>query len=77
MAGKDKIRVITTKIGLDSHVVGILLVSKALMQAGMDVIYLGKFQTPEMIVKSALQEDAHMICISCYYQQILGVLDLL
>lgn len=80
MTNKDKLRVITTKIGLDSHVVGILLVSKALMQAGIDVIYLGKFQTSEMIVKSAMQEDADVICISCLsanYQQILGVLDLL
>lgn len=80
MADKDKIRVITTKIGLDSHVVGIMLISKALMQTGIDVIYLGKFQTPEMIVKSALQEDVDIICISCLssnYQQIFRVLDLL
>ncbi len=80
MADKNRIRVITTKIGLDSHVIGIMLISKALMQAGMDVIYLGKFQTPEMIVKSALQEDADIICISCLtsnYHQVFKVLELL
>jgi methylmalonyl-CoA mutase C-terminal domain/subunit len=57
-----------------------MLISKALSQTGMDVIYLGKFQTPKMIVKSALQEDVDVICISCLtsnYQQILRVLDLL
>lgn len=60
-----KIRVVTSKIGLDGHEVGAKVVSAVLRDAGMEVIYLGKFQTPEMIVKSAIEENADVIGLSC------------
>lgn len=65
MNKKDKIKVIITKIGLDTHTTGANLVTRILREAGMEVVYLGTYQTPEMIVKSALQEDANVIGISC------------
>ena len=61
----QKIRVIISKIGLDGHDVGAKVVSAMLRDAGMEVIYLGKFQTPEMIVKSASEENADVIGLSC------------
>ena len=61
-----KIRVIVSKIGLDGHDVGAKVVSSLLRDAGMEVIYLGKFQTPEMIVETALQENVDVIGLSCH-----------
>lgn len=61
----QKIRVVTSKIGLDGHEVGAKVVSAVLRDAGMEVIYLGKFQTPEMIVKAAIEETADVIGLSC------------
>ena len=80
MGKKEKLRVITTKLGLDSHVIGIKLVSQALREAGCEVIYLGLFQTPDMVVSSAFQEDADVICISSLAsnsKQIIEVVNLL
>lgn len=54
-----------TKIGLDGHDRGIKVISSLLREAGMEVIYLGMFQTPEMIVKAALEEDVDVIGVSC------------
>ena len=61
-----KIKAIVTKVGLDSHERGARLVSAALRDAGMEVIYLGSFQTPEGIIQTALQEDVDLIGVSCH-----------
>jgi methylmalonyl-CoA mutase C-terminal domain/subunit len=59
-----KIRVIVAKSGLDGHDRGAKIIAAALRDAGMEVIYTGLRQTPEMIVEAALQEDADVIGIS-------------
>ena len=59
-----KIRIIMAKPGLDGHDRGIKVLAAAYRDAGMEVIYLGLRQTPEMIVSSALQEDADVIALS-------------
>jgi methylmalonyl-CoA mutase C-terminal domain/subunit len=58
------IRVLIAKPGLDGHDRGAKIVARALRDAGMEVIYTGLHQTPEMIVKSALQEDVQAIGLS-------------
>ncbi|MBI2847156.1 MAG: cobalamin B12-binding domain-containing protein [Chloroflexi bacterium] len=64
MAKGDKIRVLIAKPGLDGHDRGAKVVARALRDAGMEVIYTGIRQTPEMIVESALQEDVDVIGVS-------------
>jgi len=59
-----KIRVIVAKSGLDGHDRGAKVIAAALRDAGMEVIYTGLRQTPEMIVEAAIQEDADVIGIS-------------
>ena len=59
-----KIRILMAKPGLDGHDRGIKVLASAYRDAGMEVIYLGLRQTPEMIVASALQEDADVIALS-------------
>ena len=59
-----KIRIIMAKPGLDGHDRGIKVLARAFRDAGMEVIYLGLRQTPEMIVTAALQEDANVIALS-------------
>ena len=59
-----KIRVIMAKPGLDGHDRGAKVVARALRDAGMEVIYTGLLQTPEMIAEAALQEDTHVIGLS-------------
>ncbi len=59
-----KIRVIIAKPGLDGHDRGAKVVARALRDAGMEVIYTGLRQTPEMIVEAAIQEDADVIGLS-------------
>ena len=61
---ESKIRVIVAKSGLDGHDRGAKVVAAALRDAGMEVIYTGLRQTPEMIVEAALQEDVHAIGVS-------------
>ncbi|MBI2864919.1 MAG: cobalamin B12-binding domain-containing protein [Chloroflexi bacterium] len=58
------IRVLLTKIGLDGHDTGVLVVARALRDAGVEVIYTGPWQTPESVVEAAIQEDADVIGIS-------------
>lgn len=58
------IRVLVAKPGLDGHDRGAKVVAQALRDAGMEVIYTGLHQTPEMIVNTAIQEDVNVICIS-------------
>jgi methylmalonyl-CoA mutase C-terminal domain/subunit len=59
-----RIRVLVAKPGLDGHDRGAKVVARALRDAGMEVIYTGLRQTPEMIVEAALQEDVDVIGLS-------------
>lgn len=59
-----KIRVLVAKPGLDGHDRGAKIVARALRDAGMEVIYTGLRQTPEMIVEAALQEDVDVVGLS-------------
>ncbi len=60
----NKIRVLVAKAGLDGHDRGAKVIAAALRDAGMEVIYTGLRQTPEMIVEAAIQEDVDVIGIS-------------
>ena len=60
----QKIRVVMAKPGLDGHDRGIKILARAFRDSGMEVIYLGLRQTPEMIVNAAIQEDADVIALS-------------
>lgn len=62
---KNKIRILIAKPGLDGHDRGAKVVARALRDAGMEVIYTGIRQTPEMIVQAALQEDVDIVGLSC------------
>jgi methylmalonyl-CoA mutase C-terminal domain/subunit len=64
MTNDRKIRVLVAKPGLDGHDRGAKVIARALRDAGMEVIYTGLRQTPEMIVNSALQEDVDVIGLS-------------
>lgn len=59
-----KIRVLVAKPGLDGHDRGAKVVARALRDAGMEVIYTGLRQTPEMIAEAALQEDVDIVGLS-------------
>jgi methylmalonyl-CoA mutase C-terminal domain/subunit len=59
-----KIRVLVAKPGLDGHDRGAKVIARALRDAGMEVIYTGLRQTPEMVVEAALQEDVDVIGLS-------------
>ena len=61
---RGKIRVLVAKAGLDGHDRGAKVIAAALRDAGMEVIYTGLRQTPEMIVNAAVQEDVDVIGIS-------------
>jgi methylmalonyl-CoA mutase C-terminal domain/subunit len=62
--GERKIRVLIAKPGLDGHDRGAKVVTRGLRDAGMEVIYTGLHQTPDMIVEAALQEDVDVIGLS-------------
>ena len=59
-----KIRIIMAKPGLDGHDRGIKILARAYRDAGMEVIYLGLRQTPEMVVNAAVEEDVDVIALS-------------
>ncbi len=59
-----KIRVLIAKPGLDGHDRGAKVIARALRDAGMEVVYTGIRQTPEMIVEAALQEDVDVVGLS-------------
>ena len=61
---KKKIKVIISKVGLDGHDRGAKVVASLLREAGMEVVYLGMYQTPQSIVKAAVEEDADVIGVS-------------
>ncbi len=58
------IRILVAKPGLDGHDRGAKVLAHALRDAGMEVIYTGLHQTPEMIANSAIQEDVDVVCVS-------------
>ncbi len=64
MTDERKIRVLVAKPGLDGHDRGAKVIARALRDAGMEVIYTGLRQTPEMIVSASLQEDVDVIGLS-------------
>jgi len=61
---KSRIRVLLAKPGLDGHDRGAKVVARALRDAGMEVIYTGIRQTPDMIVQAAIQEDVDVVGLS-------------
>lgn len=64
MNARAPIRVLVAKPGLDGHDVGAKLVCRALMDAGMEVVYSGLRQSPQAIAKAALEEDVHVVGLS-------------
>jgi methylmalonyl-CoA mutase C-terminal domain/subunit len=58
------VRIVVAKVGLDGHDRGVRVVARALQDAGMEVIYLGLRQSPEMVAEAALQEDADAVGVS-------------
>lgn len=80
METKRKIKVIISMIGLDGHTTGAEIVARILMDAGIEVVYLGVNQSPDMILRAAIEEDVDAIGISSHasnYSQIEELLDLL
>jgi methylmalonyl-CoA mutase, C-terminal domain len=80
MNDRQRIKVLVSVIGLDGHFTGAEIVSRFLMDAGMEVVYLGIYQTPEMIVSAAIQESVDVIGISSHasnYEQINLLMDLM
>jgi len=61
---KDKIKIIIAKPGLDGHDRGAKVVARALRDAGLEVVYTGLRQTPEMVAEAALQEDVDLVGLS-------------
>jgi methylmalonyl-CoA mutase, C-terminal domain len=59
-----KIRILVSKLGLDGHDRGALVICRALRDAGMEVIYSGLFCTPEQVVKTAIEEDVDVVAMS-------------
>lgn len=65
MSEERRIRVLVAKPGLDGHDRGAKVIARAFRDAGMEVVYTGIRQTPEMIAESALQEDVDVVGLSC------------
>ena len=61
-----KIRVLIGILGLDQHDIGAVGISRLLRDAGMEVIYAGKFNLPPMIVKAGIEENVDLIGLSCH-----------
>ncbi len=64
MPAERKIRVVVAKPGLDGHDRGAKVISRALRDAGMEVIYTGLHQTPQQVVETVVQEDPDCVCLS-------------
>ena len=64
MSPERKIKVIVSKVGLDGHDRGAKVIASLLKEAGMEVVYLGLYQMPEDIIRSAIDEDADVIGVS-------------
>ncbi len=59
-------RIVIGMMGLDQHELGAIAVARLLRDAGMEVVYAGRFNTPESMVRTAIDEDADIIGISCH-----------
>jgi len=64
LSSRRKLRVLVAKPGLDDHDRGAKVIARAFRDAGMEVVYTGLRQTPEQIVKTAVQEDVDAIALS-------------
>lgn len=60
----EKVRVLVAKPGLDGHDRGAKVIARALRDAGFEVVYTGLHQTPEMVVRAAIEEDVHVVGLS-------------
>jgi len=61
---EKKIKILLAKVGLDGHNRGVIILSKALMDKGMEVIYMGSFRKVKDVARTAIQEDVDMIGLS-------------
>ena len=68
-------RVLIAILGIDQHEVGAIALARGLRDAGMEVIYLGRFGTPESVVAAALEEGVDVIGLSCHSWEYLYYLD--
>jgi methylmalonyl-CoA mutase C-terminal domain/subunit len=75
------LRILITIMGLDQHEVGAVAVSRLLRDAGMEVIYTGRFNLPERVARTAIDEDVDVVGLSChsweylyYVDELLGLL---
>jgi methylmalonyl-CoA mutase C-terminal domain/subunit len=59
-------KIIVGLLGIDQHEVGAIAISSLLRDAGVEVIYLGRFNTPASLIRAALHEDADVIGVSCH-----------
>jgi len=69
------IRVLIAMLGLDQHEVGALAAARLLRDAGMEVVYAGRFNLPPSLVKVALEEDVDVIGLSCHSWEYLYYVD--
>jgi len=65
MTSKRKLRILVGKPGLDGHDRGVKIIARGFRDAGFEVIYTGLHQTPEQIVRAAIQEDVDLVGLSC------------
>ena len=75
MPADRPVRILLAILGLDQHEAGAFAVAALLRDAGMEVIYLGRFATPEIVVDSALEEGVDVIGLSCHSWEYLYYLD--
>ena len=75
MTADRPVRMLLAILGLDQHEAGAFAVARLLRDAGMEVIYLGRFGTPEIVVDSALEEGVDVIGLSCHSWEYLYYLD--
>ncbi|MFO7963763.1 MAG: cobalamin-dependent protein [Desulfobacterales bacterium] len=61
-----KIRILIGTMGMDQHEVGAITVSRMLMEAGMEVVYTGRFNTPKKMVTAGIEEGVDVIGVSCH-----------
>ena len=59
-----RIRVLLAKLGLDAHTIGVTVIAQAMRDAGMEVVYTGLRQSPEMVVNAAIQEGVDVVGLS-------------
>ena len=67
MDSGKKNRVVTGKMGIDAHDTGIITINRMLRDAGMEVVYVGLFNTPVSIVRASVEEDADILGISFHH----------